>query len=90
MNLEKLLKDRNISNAQFARWMGVSRAIVTFWVNGKRKPSYDSLLKICELLECSYEELLGEQSRTRLKIEHILDGMTEKQLKEVLKKINEV
>ena len=85
LNLEKILKQKNVSQAQLARWCGVSRVAVTYWVQGKNRPSYEMLLEICRVLNCSMDELTETRSETRRLIDNRLDTMTEKQLKDLWK-----
>ena len=42
---------------------------------------------MCELLECSYTEMMGEHNDTRLQIDKALDKMTERELRELLRHI---
>lgn len=39
--------------------LGVSESAVGLWENGRRKPNYERLLQIAEILECSVDDLLG-------------------------------
>lgn len=87
LNLEKILKQKNVSQAQLARWCGVSRVAVTYWVQGKNRPSYEMLNKIAEVLNCSMDELTNTRSETRRLIDNKLDTLTEKQLEDIWKLI---
>ena len=40
--------------------VGVSESAVGLWENGRRKPNYERLLQIAEVLECSVADLLNE------------------------------
>lgn len=84
MNLSEILKHKNVSQAQLARWCGVSRASVHYWITGENNPSYDMLLKICKALNCTMDELIGTRSNIRRLIDNKLDRMTEVQLRKVL------
>lgn len=46
---------------ELGKRVGVSESAVGNWENGKRKPSYEYLLKIAEELDCSVAELLGHE-----------------------------
>ena len=87
MNLDKILKKRGVSQRTLARWLNVSHTAVHLWATGETKPHYDTLIKMCELLECSYTEMMGEHNDTRLQIDKALDKMTERELRELLRHI---
>ena len=85
MKLGKILQHKNVSQAELARWIGVSRVSVHFWVTGERKPSHDMLLAICKALNCTMDELMNTRTNTRRLIDNKLDRMTDVQLRKVLK-----
>ena len=84
MNLKELLQHKNVSQAELARWVGVSRVTVHLWLTGDRKPSHDKLLAICKALNCTMDELLNTRSNIRRLIDNKLDKMTERELRKVL------
>ncbi len=52
-------KGKRISQAEFARLMGVSRASLTMWMNGTHLPDMESAKKIASLLGPEIFEALG-------------------------------
>lgn len=56
-NLEKKLKEKNISMNKLAEMLEISQAGVSKWKHGA-VPGIDKLVKICEILEVSADELL--------------------------------
>ena len=89
MNLDVVLKQKKVSQAQLARWIGVSKVSVSYWVRGINNPSYDTLVKIAKALNCTIDEITGTRSNTRRLIDNKLDRMSDRQLRKVLTLINE-
>ena len=58
-----LLEERGMSEASFARKIGTSRSTVNSWKIRKQNPSSDKIMKICEVLEVSPEELLSDKDK---------------------------
>lgn len=44
---------------KFAQAMGVDRSTVTKWLNGSRKPSYETAVKITRKLNVTLEDIYG-------------------------------
>lgn len=59
----ELLEERGMSEASFAKKIGTSRSTVNSWKIRKQNPSSDKIMKICEVLEVSPEELLSEKDK---------------------------
>lgn len=55
--LEHWLNLRDMTKAEFARRMNVSRATVTDWCNTKQLMSLDNAFKAASILECSIDDL---------------------------------
>lgn len=56
---ELLRKERNLSNTDFAKFLGMSRQTVGFYLNGERVPDALTLIKIAEKCNVSADWLLG-------------------------------
>ena len=56
---ELLRKERNLSNTDFAKFLGMSRQTVGFYLNGERVPDAITLIKIAEKCNVSADWLLG-------------------------------
>lgn len=56
-NLEKVLREKGISMNKLAEMLDISQAGVSRWKHGA-VPGIDKLIKICEILEVSADELL--------------------------------
>ena len=57
-NLQHLRAERHMTQEQLAMLLGVSRQSVTKWEAEKSQPEMDKLLKICQIFECSLDELV--------------------------------
>lgn len=58
----KLREDKNISQAQLAKKLGVQRSTICLYENGKRLPSYDILLNLADYFNVSVDYLLGRDA----------------------------
>ncbi|MBP9988150.1 MAG: XRE family transcriptional regulator [Ruminococcus sp.] len=56
--LQQLRKDANMSQYELADKIFVSRDLISKWETGERRPSYDNLIKLSEVLSCDIEELM--------------------------------
>lgn len=56
------LKENNISQLELAKRIGMSQSIVNNYCTGKREPSLDALILICDALDESADFLLGRNS----------------------------
>lgn len=61
-NLKRLRLKNNLSQEQLALKINVCRSSIAQYESGKIKPSLEIVLKIREVLNCSFEQLLGEIS----------------------------
>ena len=57
-NLQHLRATRNMTQEQLAMLLGVSRQSVTKWEAQKAYPEMDKLLKICQIFNCTLDELV--------------------------------
>ena len=57
-NLQHLRATRNMTQEQLAMLLGVSRQSVTKWEAEKSYPEMDKLLKICQIFNCTLDELV--------------------------------
>ena len=58
-NLQHLRATRNMTQEQLAMLVGVSRQSVTKWEAERAYPEMDKLIKICDIFECSLDELVS-------------------------------
>ena len=55
----KLLKERNMTQAEFAKRAGIACSTVSEWKKRKTNPSADKIMDICAVLEVTSEQLLS-------------------------------
>lgn len=69
-NLQHLRGTRDMSQAQLAELIGVSRQSVAKWESEKSYPEMDKLITLCDLFECSLDDLVrGDVSANELDAE---------------------
>ncbi|MDO4538371.1 MAG: helix-turn-helix transcriptional regulator, partial [Coriobacteriales bacterium] len=57
-NLQHLRATRNMTQEQLAMLMGVSRQSVSKWEAEKAYPEMDKLIKLCDLFDCTLDDLV--------------------------------
>ena len=55
----ELRKQKNISQVQLAKALGISRQAVSKWETGQTQPEADRIPRICAVFSVSADELLG-------------------------------
>lgn len=58
-NLKMYRKIKNITQQEIADRIGVTRQCYAHYEQGVRQPSIDVLRNICEVLECTSDEIIG-------------------------------
>ena len=66
-NLRRLMYEKNITQAQMARDLGIKKGTISTWMNGVHLPRMDKIDRICHYLGCSRSDLLEiePQRKTR-------------------------
>ncbi len=65
--ISKLMLDMDVSNAKFARMIGVSRPTIGNWIEGKSAPTGENLTNLANALKVDPNWLMsGKESRVRL------------------------
>lgn len=59
-NLQKLRKERGISQEQLAEQLGVTRQSVSKWESGNSYPEMDKLVAICGIFNCELDSLINK------------------------------
>ena len=57
--ISKIMVKNNLSQEGMAKILGVNQTTVGQWLNGKKKPSYDSILLLYEKFGVTTNELFG-------------------------------
>ena len=55
----KILKDKNMTQAEFAKRAGIACSTISEWKKRKTNPSADKIMDICAALEVTPEQLLS-------------------------------
>ena len=65
-------KKKNLTQAQLAENLNITDRAISKWETGKSMPDFDIMLKLCEILEISVNELLcGEMINMEQKDEQL-------------------
>ena len=63
MEFQEIIKDimvmNNLSQEKLGKILGVNQTTIGQWLNGKKKPSYDSILAIYKNFNITPNELFG-------------------------------
>lgn len=62
-NLKAFRKLKGITQNEMADRIGVTRQCYGHYEQGRRQPTIDLLRSICEVLECSSDELIGLEEK---------------------------
>jgi len=57
-NLRKLRIKKGLTQEKIAKKIGVTAKSVGHWETGRRKPTFDKLIKLAKILEVSVDELI--------------------------------
>jgi DNA-binding XRE family transcriptional regulator/F0F1-type ATP synthase membrane subunit c/vacuolar-type H+-ATPase subunit K len=77
-NLQHLRATRGMTQEQLAMMVGVSRQSVTKWEAEKAYPEMDKLLKLCQIFDCSLDDLVkGDLTQRPLDIEVPVEAAAE-------------
>ena len=63
-NLRYFRKLKGFSREILARKLNLSSSVISAYENGQRKPSYEVLENLSEILEISTDELMGREKKT--------------------------
>ena len=61
LNLRKIRKKRLLTMKELGALVGVTESAIGMYETGRRVPNYEMLLKLCEVLQCSVEDLITER-----------------------------
>ena len=58
-NIKKEIEQSGIKKSDIAKAIGVSNATVSQYLSGRAQPTLATFSKLCEVLDCSADELLN-------------------------------
>lgn len=56
--LEKVLKEKGLSNSTFVDEVGVSKMFISYLIRGMKQPSLDLFVRICDALGLKKDDLI--------------------------------
>lgn len=59
--IKKVREARGMTQGEFAEALGVDRSLVSRWENGKKIPQLDTLIRISDVLNCSFLVFVDNQ-----------------------------
>ena len=59
--LKELRLEKNLSQRELGKMLGVCNQTISFWETGSREPDLDTLVKISNLFDVSSDFLLGKK-----------------------------
>jgi len=60
----EIMKEKNIKNADLAEFLGINRSVVSTWKSRSTNPPIEYTVRICELLDISFEFYLTGKNNT--------------------------
>lgn len=60
LNLEKVLNQKNITKYRFAKLLGISTANVTVYFKKDYNPTFNTLMRWSEVLNCKVKDFIEE------------------------------
>lgn len=94
MNRIKILREEfKISQEELAKKLDLSKGIISMYENESRKPSYEVLLKLSEIFNCSIDYIVGISNERTNEINIAqsggldTEGLSDEELEEVKKQI---
>jgi transcriptional regulator with XRE-family HTH domain len=58
LRLKEILKEKKLTQLYVSQAMKLSSVTISQWSTGKAMPSVESLIRLCEILEVSLDELV--------------------------------
>jgi transcriptional regulator with XRE-family HTH domain len=84
--LKQLRSQRNISQIDLARQLGVSKSVISSYENEIHLPPYDVLIKMARMFGVSTDYLLGAGGNRSINV----DGLTDRQIEAVTMIVEEL
>ena len=64
-NLRRIMYEKNITQAQMSRELGIGKTTLSTWMNGQRMPRMDKIDMLCRYLNCKRSDLMDEKRKER-------------------------
>ncbi|MBD5483838.1 MAG: helix-turn-helix transcriptional regulator [Lachnospiraceae bacterium] len=85
-NIKQLRMARNLSQADLAKALGVTKQSISNWENNNIQPSIDMVIHLAEYFSVSTDYLLGLDQRKYIEI----TGLTDQQLAHIAAVIHDI
>ena len=59
INIKNLLKEKKLNRKQFADLIGCSKTAVSKWLLNQTQPTFDNIVMIIKVLNCTFEDLIS-------------------------------
>lgn len=60
-NLRRLLKENGKKSVDLVNYLGVSKAVVSEWLNAKKLPRMDKVDRMCVFFNCNRSDLIAKK-----------------------------
>lgn len=84
LKLKEFRESSNLTQEQMANIMGVTQSGYSLWENGKRFPNYQQIVKLCEIFDCTPNDLFGIHGAMSVAIDPLFEEY--KALRDKIKK----
>ena len=84
--IKQLRSQKNISQIDLAKQLGVSKSVISSYENEIHLPPYDILIKMARLFGVSTDYLLGSVGNHTISV----DGLTDKQIEAITMIVDEL
>lgn len=71
-NIKTARKAKGLTQVELAQKVGVTQGNLSAWETGRWEPEMDALKKLCEVLECSADFLLGQEALAKTRAASII------------------
>lgn len=68
--IKELRKAKGITQVQLCKKLGIFQSSLSLWESGKFEPDLKSVFKLCEILECTADYLLGRTDENGYILSH--------------------
>lgn len=72
--LKSLRIKNNLTQAQLAQKLGITKSVISAYENGIRMPSYDILISIAKVFKVTTDYLLGMENRQEIDLSGLTQG----------------
>jgi len=62
-NLKREIEQSGITKTEIARQVGISKSTISQYLSGRAQPTLATLSKLCKVLDCSADDILGVERK---------------------------